>query len=362
MAKTPGTLQLIQIFRGAAAVSVLLFHVSMTNHFYSPYLGNAFGWGHAGVDFFFQLSGFIMLYVHWDQAGKAGRVWRFLILRAIRIYPIYWCALAATLALYWVYPPTPANMWAPATVDAKMLLDSVLLWDPAHPIVGPAWTLTHEVVFYLFFSLYFLVGRALFALLSLAWLGAIVAQWQGFIAWPHPVLLRLIVGEFFLGMLAAVIVRCWQPRRVSGWWVVLAIAFCMVFARAEILGAIDPYKWWAIPSFVLLVAGGLYDRASTRPQDPALLLVGDASYAIYLIHYGLIVLFAQTIGSYRAMASQAPETVLTLLAAAIVLTGVMVHVWIERPLLRAARRWVWPEDLRAPGRQESAVVASSPHA
>jgi peptidoglycan/LPS O-acetylase OafA/YrhL len=339
------TLELIQIFRGAAALAVMLYHMSMTNHFYSPYLANAFGWGHAGIDFFFQLSGFIMLYVHWEQAGQVRRAWRFVVLRAIRIYPIYWCVLAVTIVMFWLHPPPPENMWAPlTTLQPRTILNSALLRDPSHTIIAPAWTLTYEVMFYLFFALYFVVGRWVFALLSLAWVGAIVAQWQGIAYWPHPVLLRLIVGEFFLGMAAAVIVKCWAPRRVSGWWVVLALAVWLVFARAEMIGAIEPYTWWAIPGFVLLLAGGLYDQATTRTYDRALVLVGEASYVIYLIHYGMIALFARTVDAYRPLASRQPEVTLTLLALAIVLAGVAIHLVIERPLLRMARRYLWGED------------------
>ena len=138
-------------------------------------------------------------------------------------------------------------------------------------------------------------------------------------------LLRLIVGEFFLGMAAAVIVKCWAPRRVSGWWVVLALAVWLVFARAEMIGAIEPYTWWAIPGFVLLLAGGLYDQATTRTYDRALVLIGEASYVIYLLHYGMIVLFARTVNACR-LASRQPEVTLTLLAVVIVLAGVAIHL------------------------------------
>jgi peptidoglycan/LPS O-acetylase OafA/YrhL len=346
----------------------MLYHVTMTNHFRGGFLGGAFGWGHAGVDFFFQLSGFIMLYVHWDQAGKIGRTWRFLILRAIRIYPIYWCVLAVTLVAYWRFPPPPENMWAPlTTLEPTTIVNSMLLRDPNNTIIGPAWTLTHEVIFYLFFSLYFVVGKRGFALLSLAWFGAIVAQWQGINPWPHPVFFRLIVGEFFFGMVAAVIVRWWAPRRVSGWWVVLALALWGVVARAEMVGAIDPYTWWAIPGFALLLAGGLYDQATTGKYDRFLVLIGEASYVIYLIHYGMIVLFAQTVYAYRPLADRAPEVTLTLLAVVIVLVGVMVHLVIERPLLRISRRVLWGEDVSpkaslTPKRSEQMSVTARPSA
>jgi peptidoglycan/LPS O-acetylase OafA/YrhL len=361
------TLELIQIFRGAAACLVVLYHVTTTNHFYGAYLGGAFRWGHAGVDFFFQLSGFIMLYVHWDQAGDFRRAPRFLIARVLRIYPIYWCVLAVTVVMLWKYPPPPQNVWAPLnSLEPRNILSSVLLLDPNHTIVGPAWTLTYEMAFYLFFTAYFVLPRALFTACALCWFGAIVAQWYGWIAWPHPILLRLIVGEFFFGMSAALLVRWWSPRRVSAWWIVASVAVWIVFARAEMTLQIDAYTWWAIPSFLLLLTGGLYDHATQRTYDRTLVLIGAASYSIYLVHYGLIVLFAETVDAYRPLASAFPEVTLTLLTAGIVVVGVVVHLWIERPLLRFLRRRLLRERASAAverlggGFQGAGEVADSP--
>ncbi len=50
----------------------------------------AFGFGHAGVDFFFVLSGFIIMHAHTADIGKPERLYRYLWRRATRIYPIYW--------------------------------------------------------------------------------------------------------------------------------------------------------------------------------------------------------------------------------------------------------------------------------
>ena len=52
----------------------------------------------------------------------------------------------------------------------------------------------------------------------------------------------------------------------------------------------------------------------------------------------MVVLFAQTIDLYRPLASKAPNVTLTLLAVAILMVGILVHLGVERPLLTAARR------------------------
>ncbi len=53
---------------------------------YIPF-GNGFGFGHAGVDFFFVLSGFIIMHAHATDIGKPERLSRYLWRRVTRIYP-----------------------------------------------------------------------------------------------------------------------------------------------------------------------------------------------------------------------------------------------------------------------------------
>jgi len=337
-AVTP-TLQLIQIFRAAAAIAVLLYHLTMTNKFYYAYLDNFFGWGHAGIDFFFQLSGFIMVYVNWDRAGHGEHTWRFLVQRLTRIYPIYWCVLLVTVAAYWGFPPSPENVWAPqSTLTPSKLLVAVTLQDTGATIIGPAWTLTYEVMFYLVFALFFVLPPRLFVALVLAWGAAILSQWQGIIAWPYPVALRLLVAHFLLGMAAAVLVRRWTRPAISPWWIAAAVVLWIAVARAEITGVLDAYQWYALPSVALLVSGGLYDHATRRTYPRPLVLLGEASYVIYLIHYGAIVLCSETVDAYRPLASWSPTLTLTVWAGIIVLAGVGIHQGLERPLLRTTRR------------------------
>jgi peptidoglycan/LPS O-acetylase OafA/YrhL len=261
----PRTLQLIQAFRGAAALMVMLYHVGMVNTFYSPFLGNVFGFGHSGIDFFFVLSGFIMLYVHYEQAGRVRATGRFLALRAARIFPIYWCVLAVTVACFWAFPQTPDRIWAPGkTLDPATLVRAIFLYQQDQDAIVPvAWTLSYELVFYLFFSVFFLLGAGAFALLMLIWSVAIAVQWSG-VAYlgPYPVLLRPLVGEFFLGCLAAWLAIRLRGLRVPGWWLVPPVMLVAAVARAELVGAIDGYTWYALPYFLLISPV----RSTTSPR------------------------------------------------------------------------------------------------
>jgi len=83
-------IHLLQVYRGCAAMLVVLFHASarikklygVERHAFLDF----FDFGDAGVQFFFVLSGFIIYHIHRNDIGRVGD---YLIKRVIRIYPIY---------------------------------------------------------------------------------------------------------------------------------------------------------------------------------------------------------------------------------------------------------------------------------
>ena len=88
----------VQAARGAAALLVVLYHcgrmLSLPQYVGRIPLGNVFEFGHAGVDFFFVLSGFIIMHVHRGDLGRPGRFGRYAWRRATRIVPMYWVVTA----------------------------------------------------------------------------------------------------------------------------------------------------------------------------------------------------------------------------------------------------------------------------
>ena len=75
-----------------------------------------------GVDIFFVISGFIMVYVTWGKLDRPGAHWHFLRARLIRIVPIYWfyTLLLAAVAL------TVPSVLDTAVFPVKQLLSSLL--------------------------------------------------------------------------------------------------------------------------------------------------------------------------------------------------------------------------------------------
>ncbi len=123
-------LRSVQVLRALAACAVVFLHAFPDVR--GP-VGNA-GFGAAGVDLFFVISGFIMASV--SKGRTAGQ---FLRDRLWRIYPLWWIAV-----LPWLFflPRGPA-----------FIASSLTLWPiyggsyfPPHLLVG--WTLSFELLFY----------------------------------------------------------------------------------------------------------------------------------------------------------------------------------------------------------------------
>ena len=84
----------LQGVRGASALMVVLFHATGMVKAMPSVFRYAFAWGYCGVDFFFVLSGFILLYVHYGQIGHPEKLRSYLGKRYSRIFPAYWSVLA----------------------------------------------------------------------------------------------------------------------------------------------------------------------------------------------------------------------------------------------------------------------------
>src|SRR5436190_1288571 len=103
------TMATLQAGRALAALLVVLYHNGLYIFALDKYWGadpsrGLFNFGHAGVEFFFVLSGFIIFYIHGKDLGVPSRFFSFIRKRFIRIYPIYWLVLAAIIPVYFLVP------------------------------------------------------------------------------------------------------------------------------------------------------------------------------------------------------------------------------------------------------------------
>ena len=107
---------LLQAARFFAAFLVVLHHgsglFSQPDYFSYLALGGIFRAGDMGVDFFFVLSGFIILHAHWNDIGHPERILPYLKKRALRIYPAYLVVFCTVLVLAFLVDNQPGKRLA----------------------------------------------------------------------------------------------------------------------------------------------------------------------------------------------------------------------------------------------------------
>jgi exopolysaccharide production protein ExoZ len=332
MAKLTG----IEAARGVAASLVVFYHAArhMDVACRVPLLRALLQFGHVGVDVFFVLSGFIILFVHFEDVGRPQRLGRYVSRRASRVLPVYWVALALTILLGMV----AKHPWPGAL---SVLWSALLLPSWSEPLLGVAWTLQYEVVFYAVFAV-LILNRRVGMVLMAVWLLGVVAVSVGVGgAGVPPSICSAYDLEFFLGMGVAVWVRR-DGVKASRLAVLLGgIAFALV-CTCENAGILDGYGNWARLAYGIPVAVLILGLADPRFAMPAMLArplaaLGAASYSIYLFQFVWIAVAWQV---YHAAALDRvlPCAIgVPLLAAAGIAGGVLMSRSVEYPLMRALR-------------------------
>jgi exopolysaccharide production protein ExoZ len=344
--KARPTVHSVQLLRAVAALLVVFFHgqQAFASHISQPafpvetYL---FGFGAVGVHVFFVISGFIMVFTSRFEDGFDSR--KFFRRRLLRIYPIYWLCAALYVAAHALLA-LPYELSAAKTVGALMLLPG-----DAAAIIGPAWTLSFEMFFYLCFGLAMTAGLARgIIVLACAFAVAVCLGLllpAGGSAWElvtDPLLLEFVAGAI-IGWL---LVSGRLPRRGGAWFVALAL---IMFVAGIVLGydRLPSVVMWGAPS-ALLVAGVVAWEAgqgSTR-WVRQIGLLGDSSYALYLIHILVITLVVQAAMKQPWLAELEPAGAACLVSALAMLAAELLHRKLERPALA----WLSPKRALVPRR------------
>ena len=335
----PKKLSGIEAARGVAAVMVVFYHIARhlnLNFGTLPWRG-VLQFGHAGVDFFFVLSGFIIFFVHSKDVGHPARLWTYFERRFTRIFPLFWVALAVWLGLAYlsstqVFPSVGA-----------ILQNATLL--PFGNEVGVAWTLEHEILFYLIFAIAIVHRRAGTAAFVL-WLCFVLGSWaSGQEYGGLPVLARLASTyslEFFFGMLSAYLVNVLSTQLIY-LSLALGVSGFVGVALAENVGLFNSYASSGRVAYgvssMLIVIGIAGANLTGRLAAPRILSeLGTASYSIYLLHLAVVGVIYKLL-TILALQSAVPLNLLyPILVAATIASCIIISRLVEYPLMNWVRR------------------------
>ena len=307
MPQTARKLDQLTITRFVAALSVVLFHggrrVAFVRHF--PMLAA----GPTAVGYFFVLSGFVMALVYY-RPGVPFNFRNYLLARFSRIYPVYILSFALTCLHYLniLSRIKPPKVWANVFLYQAWIPDYALSFNIA------AWSLSVEVFFYLLLPvlllwamrrpvkevIWFSIGFWIFSQIVHSFLMTHLGHGtENFLAYfplfhLNSFLLGLAGGIWYLTYSARLTIS--QTLNRIGFAAALGMVLLLLSLRAYMPRFPHNFSLdvgLLAPLFLLIVLTLAMDTSllSRWLSHPWLVLLGDASYALYILHVPIRMLF-----------------------------------------------------------------------
>ena len=334
----------IQYLRALAAMMVVWGHSlyvvpGVADRLGAPYFGGS------GVDLFFVISGFIMVVT---TSRREITPQKFLLLRIVRVVPLYWLATLTWVAYGLVEHSGQSPYAVPAIVRSLLFVPCPAgVW----PVLQNGWTLNYEMFFYALFALSLAAPRRVrmpvlaVALAALVGVGRLFGPFANPLAFSYtnPYLLEFVAGMVLAHGWLQGGSRDSLPQSLS---LIVFGFYCVgsLHSRFTILGGA-----------FLIIAGSLNPRICAI-ENRTLLELGNASYSIYLAHQFVLEALAPwwiQAFPHATWASSALFMVLAPLLCA--LAGCLCYWFIEKPLTSRLRKLVQSSDAivsSVPGRPE----------
>jgi peptidoglycan/LPS O-acetylase OafA/YrhL len=339
--------------------------------------------GYQAVSFFFLLSGFILAYVYFDpqaatglKGGKKG----FWVARIARIYPIYIVSLIIALPAFaysaFVSKLISSDQFAIAAATAPIMAQA---WFPSATLVwnAPAWSISVEALCYLCFPLIarFLLPRAsLFATIGVGVGAATITGARAVLLeqlsrngnapfaqnllnyWP-----LFHLPTFVFGSMLGWIVLSQQriaPSLAEGFLCSGLILLTIIFAYHKSSDGVSLADALLLAVYAAIIIGGTYSTRFVGKllSHRVLVYLGDASYAIYILHLPLKFWWTKLRWTSIAPISSSVDSALFIVF--VVAFASIAHSFFEIPL----RKWVSVRllGLRQPQTTEGPNLAAPP--
>lgn len=352
-----------------AAFVVVLCHVRYAHEAQLPRpVWNFAKNGFVGVNLFFVLSGFVIAYNYGERFVKGTTNFRrFIVARFARVWPAFMTALLLALPVYVMRSPVAMHK-LPLMIPVHVLL--IHNWFPnlGASWLAQSWTIGTEWGFYLLFPLFaaavfrlkapalwtiLLVSAALsFVAPALYQSGSLsgddlasasagltsVAFWGRVLRWYSVVRLP----EFLVGVCVCRLYMLQGREERIGWIPVMrGVALVGLLAVLAVM-ILDPFPLMFTNQAVLTLPFAAilwflaYDQGalSRWMSNSTLVLLGEASYSLYLIHP--IVKQVVLIGGRHLFHLEPQSFFLTGCTIIFsILSSIAIFKWIERPARRA---------------------------
>lgn len=342
-------INIIQELRGLGVIFVILVHMSFIERKYSggtDYFPDFIWFGSAGVDAFFVISGFMMVYINRNRPGGSRTSLSFAFDRLVRIYPTYWFYCLPLVPLYFLFP----SLINISQANQVSIIKSLLLLPDQHlPLLSVAWTLIHEVYFYIVITILMFFPKKTrwwgIAVWALVCIGMIVYRIQYPSDSPLAILLANPINlEFAFGGLIAVILinekKQWAEPILTVGCILLIVGyyFYVKFTGSWVIDTNWRVPLAGVPVTMIIYGLVVIENRNGFTVAKPLRILGDISYSTYLSH----VLIISAIGKVWSVSGlQGPIYSLLWLSFAFIITlawGFFSYKYVELPSWQFAKQ------------------------
>ena len=309
--------------------------------------GSTFEIGAIGVDIFFVISGFLMIFI--TAQRKQGPV-EFFVSRLLRVGPPYWVVTGAMVAML-IYAP---RMFGSTRFNLAAVVTSLAFVPWPHPTDGGVnaiveilpimhfgWTLNYEMAFYSLFAMTLFVAPkyscelSSVVILALVFLGLVgKSDHFAFEFYSSPIMLEfvfgMIVGKFY----------------VNGFTIPAKNAVLLFFLAAVVVAAVSdisitrttPLRWllWGVPSALMFFSVISLEKRGSIAASSTLRFLGDSSYSVYLTQLFTLGGFRLMWRSLRLSGNISDTLMIGSAYVACIGVGMLFHIAVETPLVRWA--------------------------
>ncbi|WP_139484279.1 acyltransferase family protein [Bradyrhizobium ivorense] len=349
---SPARIPELDGMRGIAILAVVIAH----------YFGEVehgivvftFGW--PGVTLFFVLSGFLIGSIILEHNTSPNFFRVFYARRALRILPVYFLTITATLGFIHLYGPAP---WIDEPFPALSYFTFTQNFGGSLGMIWlrPTWTLAVEEQFYLLTPLLVFLLPARLLLPSIVggivacYLASVLLGWDGFqmrgagpLLYSSPVLLIGVFSAYLVRQRLELPETARLIIPLASTSVVVAVA---AFAPRSALYAVWPFMAALFAYCILLIMQGR--RSPMFLRSRVLVGFGTISYCLYLIHQPINGVMHGLIFGGTADIATAPQFLVTCAALVVSISAATVS-WLalERPLLQFGRRMSYSDTTAHP--------------